>query len=74
MMKKIFNYYKGISNLPFINPEYIMDIYALIKTKSIEKNSFQFLKFLKFLKIESKYMIFNIHIFLIIIIIIIIII
>ncbi|KAG4090430.1 hypothetical protein H8356DRAFT_1431231 [Neocallimastix lanati (nom. inval.)] len=35
--EKIFNYYKGISNLPFINPEYIMDIFSLIKTKSIEK-------------------------------------
>ncbi|KAG4092722.1 hypothetical protein H8356DRAFT_1429325 [Neocallimastix lanati (nom. inval.)] len=36
----------GISNLPFINPEYIMDIFSLIKTKSIEKNSCPFLKFL----------------------------
>ncbi|KAG4092564.1 hypothetical protein H8356DRAFT_1429388 [Neocallimastix lanati (nom. inval.)] len=46
--EKIFNYYKGISNLPFINPEYIMDIFSLIKTKSIEKNSCQFLKFLEY--------------------------
>ncbi|KAG4086931.1 hypothetical protein H8356DRAFT_1434097 [Neocallimastix lanati (nom. inval.)] len=37
-----------ISNLPFINPEYIMDIFSLIKTKSIEKNSCQFLKFLEY--------------------------
>ena len=42
--KKIFNYYKAISNLPFINPEYIMDIYILIKTKSNEKNSCYFFK------------------------------
>ena len=27
--EKIFNYYKGISNLPFINPEYIMDIFFI---------------------------------------------
>jgi len=46
--KKIFNYYKAISNLPFINPEYIMDIYVLIKTKSNEKNSCYFLKFLEY--------------------------
>ncbi len=46
--KKIFNYYKAISNLPFINPEYIMDIYILIKTKSNEKNSCYFLKFLEY--------------------------
>ncbi|KAL6628888.1 hypothetical protein U3516DRAFT_793478 [Neocallimastix sp. 'constans'] len=46
--EKKFNYYKGISNLPFINPEYIMDIFSLIKTKSIEKNSCQFLKFLEY--------------------------
>jgi len=46
--KKIFNYYKAISNLPFINPEYIMDIYVLIKTKSNEKNSCHFLKFLEY--------------------------
>ncbi|KAL6617215.1 hypothetical protein U3516DRAFT_797306 [Neocallimastix sp. 'constans'] len=46
--EKIFNYYKRISNLPFINPEYIMDIFSLIKTKSIEKNSCQFLKFLEY--------------------------
>ena len=43
--EKIFNYYKGISNLPFINPEYIMGICSLIKTKSIEKSSCQFLEY-----------------------------
>jgi len=31
----IFIYYKAISNLPFINPEYILDI---IKIKSIKNN------------------------------------
>ena len=44
--KKIFNYYKAISNLPFINPEYIMDIYILIKI--MKKNSCYFLKFLEY--------------------------
>ena len=48
MIKKIFNYYKAISSLPFINPEYIMDIYILIKTKSNEKNSCYFLKYLEY--------------------------
>ncbi|KAL6605367.1 hypothetical protein U3516DRAFT_757661 [Neocallimastix sp. 'constans'] len=44
----IFIYYKAISNLPFINPEYIFDIYVIIKIKSIKNNYCQFLKFLKY--------------------------
>ncbi|KAG4088137.1 hypothetical protein H8356DRAFT_1296968 [Neocallimastix lanati (nom. inval.)] len=36
----------SISNLPFINPEYIFDIYVIIKIKSIKNNYCQFLKFL----------------------------
>ncbi|KAL6589412.1 hypothetical protein U3516DRAFT_859387 [Neocallimastix sp. 'constans'] len=35
-----------ISNLPFINPEYIFDIY--VKIKSIKNNYCQFLKFLEY--------------------------
>jgi len=42
----IFIYYKAISNLPFINPEYIFDIY--VKIKSIKNNYCQFLKFLEY--------------------------
>ncbi|KAG4087793.1 hypothetical protein H8356DRAFT_1328519 [Neocallimastix lanati (nom. inval.)] len=34
----IFIYYKAISNLPFINPKYIFDIYVIIKIKSIKNN------------------------------------
>ena len=41
-------YYKAISNLQFINPEYIFDIYAIIKIKSINNNYCQFLKFLEY--------------------------
>ncbi|KAL6602142.1 hypothetical protein U3516DRAFT_831216 [Neocallimastix sp. 'constans'] len=37
-----------ISNLPFINPEYIFDIYVIIKIKSIKNNYCQFLKFLEY--------------------------
>jgi len=44
----IFIYYKAISNLPFINPEYIFDIYVIIKIKSIKNNYCQFLKFLEY--------------------------
>ncbi len=44
----IYVYYKFISNLPFINPEYIIDIYERIK-KECEKNDYnQFLKFLEY--------------------------
>ncbi|KAG4084433.1 hypothetical protein H8356DRAFT_1298932 [Neocallimastix lanati (nom. inval.)] len=44
----IFIYYKTISSLPFINPEYIFDIYVIIKIKSIKNNYCQFLKFLEY--------------------------
>ncbi|ORY57952.1 hypothetical protein LY90DRAFT_506353 [Neocallimastix californiae] len=37
------------SNLPFINPEYIFDIYIIIKIISIKNNYCQFLKFLEYL-------------------------
>ncbi|KAG4091620.1 hypothetical protein H8356DRAFT_1313096 [Neocallimastix lanati (nom. inval.)] len=47
-IEKKFNsfWYKTISNLPFINPEYIFDIY--VKIKSIKNNYCQFLKFLEY--------------------------
>ncbi|KAL6613354.1 hypothetical protein LY90DRAFT_514099 [Neocallimastix californiae] len=38
----------AISNLPFINPEYIFDIYVIIKIKSIKNNYCRFLKFLEY--------------------------
>ncbi|KAG4095347.1 hypothetical protein H8356DRAFT_1276630 [Neocallimastix lanati (nom. inval.)] len=38
----------AISNLPFINPEYIFDIYIIIKIKYIKNNYCQFLKFLEY--------------------------
>ncbi|KAG4091137.1 hypothetical protein H8356DRAFT_1295285 [Neocallimastix lanati (nom. inval.)] len=38
----------AISNLPFIKPEYIFDIYVIIKIKSIKNNYCQFLKFLEY--------------------------
>jgi len=41
-------YYKAISNLPFVNPEYIFDIYVIVKIKSIKNNYCQFLKFLEY--------------------------
>jgi len=44
----IFIHYKAISNLPFINPEYIFDVYVIIKIKSIKNNFCQFLKFLEY--------------------------
>ncbi|KAL6596798.1 hypothetical protein U3516DRAFT_803828 [Neocallimastix sp. 'constans'] len=37
-----------ISKLPFINPEYIFDIYIIIKIKSIKNNYCQFLKFFEY--------------------------
>ncbi|KAG4104916.1 hypothetical protein H8356DRAFT_1418900 [Neocallimastix lanati (nom. inval.)] len=37
-----------ISNSQFINPEYIFDIYVIIKIKSIKNNYCQFLKFLEY--------------------------
>ena len=56
-MKKIFNYYRAISNLPFINPECIMDVYVLFKTKSNKKNTCNF--FLKFLEYFYKTYLFG---------------
>ncbi|KAL6604182.1 hypothetical protein U3516DRAFT_841665 [Neocallimastix sp. 'constans'] len=44
----IFIYYKASSNLLYINPEYIFDIYVIIKIKSIKNNYFQFLKFIEY--------------------------
>ncbi|KAG4088375.1 hypothetical protein H8356DRAFT_1280970 [Neocallimastix lanati (nom. inval.)] len=38
----------AFSNLPFINPEYIFDIYVIIKIKSTKNNYCQFLKFLEY--------------------------
>ncbi|KAG4102170.1 hypothetical protein H8356DRAFT_1305377 [Neocallimastix lanati (nom. inval.)] len=38
----------AISNLPFINPEYIFDIYVIIKINSFKNNYCQFLKFLEY--------------------------
>jgi len=42
--------YKYISNFPFINPEYIYDIYNKIKSKCHEHNYVQFLEFLEYYK------------------------
>ncbi|ORX76040.1 hypothetical protein BCR32DRAFT_284617 [Anaeromyces robustus] len=44
------NDYKHISNFPFINPDYIYDIYNRIKSKCKEHNYVQFLEFLEFLE------------------------
>ncbi|ORY57054.1 hypothetical protein LY90DRAFT_506590 [Neocallimastix californiae] len=38
----------AISNLPFINSEYIFDISVIIKIKSIKNNYCQFFKFLEY--------------------------
>ena len=46
----ICNYYKAISNFPFINPEYIFDIYNDIKEICQTQNYNQFLKFLEYYK------------------------
>ncbi|KAG4089373.1 hypothetical protein H8356DRAFT_1347161 [Neocallimastix lanati (nom. inval.)] len=45
-IKKKLNY--AIMNIPFINPEYIFDIYFIIKIKSIKNNYCQILKFLEY--------------------------
>ncbi|ORX71716.1 hypothetical protein BCR32DRAFT_250084 [Anaeromyces robustus] len=42
------NDYKHISNFPFINPDYIYDIYNRIKSKCKEHNYVQFLEFLEY--------------------------
>ena len=46
----IYVYYKFISNLPFVNPEYIYDIYEIIKLECQKNNYDQFLKFLEYFK------------------------
>ena len=38
----IHSYYKAISNLPFINPEFIIDIFKKIKKKCQKHNYLQF--------------------------------
>ncbi|ORX63230.1 hypothetical protein BCR32DRAFT_251688 [Anaeromyces robustus] len=37
----VYVYYKAISNLPFINPEYIFDIYFKIKKESLSYNDYE---------------------------------
>ncbi|ORX66089.1 hypothetical protein BCR32DRAFT_250539 [Anaeromyces robustus] len=46
----LYIYYKAISNLPFINPEYIFNIYNKIKSSCEACDRFQFLKFLEYFK------------------------
>ena len=46
--KDLYKEYKAISNLPFINPEYIVEIYKEIKNKCKTNNYVQFLKFLEY--------------------------
>ena len=42
-IKDLYIYYNNISNFPFINPEYIYDIYSKIKSECREYNYVQFL-------------------------------
>jgi len=44
----VYIYYKAISNLPFINPNYIFDIYIIIKRICQEKKYNNFLQFLEY--------------------------
>ena len=44
----IYLFYKAINNFPFINPEYIFDIYNYIKIIYQANNYFHFLKFLEY--------------------------
>jgi len=46
--QKIYLFYKAITNFPFINPEYIFDIYNYIKIICQIYNYFNFLNFLKY--------------------------
>ncbi|ORX63274.1 hypothetical protein BCR32DRAFT_307873 [Anaeromyces robustus] len=46
--KYIYMYYKAISNFPFINPDYIFDIYNKIKRECQENNYNQYLDFLEY--------------------------
>ncbi|KAL6628291.1 hypothetical protein U3516DRAFT_536283, partial [Neocallimastix sp. 'constans'] len=45
--------YQNLSNFPFINPEYIYDIYNIIKGKFQEHNYVQFLEFSEYFKKTS---------------------
>jgi len=45
--RDLYNYYKFISNLPFINPIYIKDIYK-IKNEYSKSKYVQFMEFLKY--------------------------
>ncbi|KAL6597229.1 hypothetical protein U3516DRAFT_847860 [Neocallimastix sp. 'constans'] len=45
---KIYLFYKAITNFPFINPEYIFDIYNYIKIICQIYNYFHFLNFLEY--------------------------
>jgi len=49
-IKDLYIYYNNISNFPFINPEYIYDIYSKIKCECQEHNYVQFLEFLEYFK------------------------
>eukprot|EP00833_Pecoramyces_ruminatium_P014750 jgi/Orpsp1_1/1188782/evm.model.d7180000067137.1 len=44
----IYTYYKNISNLPFINPKYVFDIYIKIKRECQKKEYKNFLEFLNY--------------------------
>ncbi|KAG4089038.1 hypothetical protein H8356DRAFT_1432268 [Neocallimastix lanati (nom. inval.)] len=44
----VYIYYKAISNLPFINPNYIFDIYIIIKRICQKKKYNNFLQFLEY--------------------------
>ncbi|KAG4081734.1 hypothetical protein H8356DRAFT_1756662 [Neocallimastix lanati (nom. inval.)] len=44
----VYIYYKAISNLPFINPNYIFDIYIIIKRICQKKKYINFLQFLEY--------------------------
>ena len=49
-IRNIYINYNKTSNLPFINPEYIYDIYNKIKSECQEHNYNQFLEFLEYFK------------------------
>jgi len=49
-IKDLYIYYNNISNFPFINPEYIYDIYSKIKSECQKHNNVQFLEFLEYFK------------------------
>ena len=48
--RDLYVYYNAILNLPFINPNYILDIFHKIKKSCIEKNYNQFLIFLEYFR------------------------